>query len=385
MSGGLQRGTPRAARRRSPGRPVIAVALLATSGFALAGEGGGTADPAGWIADLGLHVDARPVRERAGWRPPKVILVGADAPERIAALRKVAPGVRFVEVPDRAPAPDVSDADAAIGICDPDVVARAAKLAWIQLLSAGAERCVRLPVVRERRPLVTNMQRVYGPAMAEHVFAMLLAFTRSLHPLRAAQERGAWLDRADLPRLDTLGGKTMLVVGLGGIGTEVARRASAFGMRVIATRASGRTGPEYVSYVGLPDELLPLASQADVVVNCTPLTPATTGLFDARFFARMKPTAFFINVGRGRSAVTADLVEALQRGRIAGAGLDVVDPEPLPPGHPLWKLPNAIVTPHLSAAAEMSSGLRWRVVEENLRRYLAGEPMLSVVDIERGY
>lgn len=380
---------PRPFRRRWRRRTAIAAAaLLATCGpaQALAADAGKTTgSDLRWIAELGLHLDARPVRERAGWRPPRVILLGAGAREQLASLRKIAPGARFVDVSDLAPPPEVASVDAAIGVCDPDLIARAPKLAWIQLLSAGVERCVRLPIVRQRRPLLTNMQRVYGPAMAEHVLALLLSFTRSLQALRAGQERGTWLSDADLPRLDTLGGKTLLVVGLGGIGTEVAKRASAFGMRVIATRASGRTGPDFVSHVGLPDELLALASQADVVVNCAPLTPATTGVFDARFFASMKPSGYFINVGRGRSAVTADLVEALQRRRIAGAALDVVDPEPLPPGHPLWTLPNATITPHLAAVAEVSHELRWRVVEENLRRYVAGEPMLSVVDIERGY
>jgi phosphoglycerate dehydrogenase-like enzyme len=128
-------------------------------------------------------------------------------------------------------------------------------------------------------------------------------------------------------------------VRAGGVG-EVARRAHAFGMRVTATRASGHTGPEFVSYVGLPEELPKLARDADFVVNCLPLTPQTTGIFNREFFALMKPTAFFISVGRGRSTVTADLVAALTERKIAGAGLDVVDPEPLPAESPLWRLRN---------------------------------------------
>jgi phosphoglycerate dehydrogenase-like enzyme len=156
-------------------------------------------------------------------------------------------------------------------------------------------------------------------------------------------------------------------------------------MRVTATRASGRSGPDYVSYVGLPDELPKLAKEADFIVNCAPLTPQTTGIFDSAFFAALRPGTYFISVGRGRSTVTADLIAALSSGHLAGAGLDVVDPEPLPADSPLWHLPNVIITPHVSAQTAVSREQRNLVLVENLRRYAAGEPMLSVVDIERGY
>jgi phosphoglycerate dehydrogenase-like enzyme len=140
-----------------------------------------------------------------------------------------------------------------------------------------------------------------------------------------------------------------------------------------------------VSYVGLPDELPKLAREADFIVNCAPLTPQTTGIFDGAFFATLKPGTYFISVGRGRSTVTADLIAALSSGHLAGAGLDVVDPEPLPADSPLWHLPNVIITPHVSAQTAVSQEQRNLVLVENLRRYAAGEPMLSVVDIERGY
>ncbi len=156
-------------------------------------------------------------------------------------------------------------------------------------------------------------------------------------------------------------------------------------MRVLATRRSSRSGPEFVDYVGLADEVTELAAQADVVVNAAPLTSETTGMFDAKFFARMKPTAYFINVGRGRSVVTADLVQALESGRIAGAGLDVTDPEPLPTGHRLWSLPNVIITPHVAGGSDLRAERFWTIIRENVRRYVAGEAMLSVVDVERGY
>jgi phosphoglycerate dehydrogenase-like enzyme len=140
-----------------------------------------------------------------------------------------------------------------------------------------------------------------------------------------------------------------------------------------------------VEYVGLADEYRTLAADADVVVNATPLTPDTRGMFDAGFFAAMKDTAYFINIGRGESVVTADLTAALQAGEIAGAGLDVTDPEPLPPGHPLWSMRNVIITPHIATSSDLRSERTITLVAENLRRYLRGDPMLSVVDLERGY
>jgi phosphoglycerate dehydrogenase-like enzyme len=174
-------------------------------------------------------------------------------------------------------------------------------------------------------------------------------------------------------------------VGLGGIGLEVAKRAHALGMKVIATRASSREGPDYVSYVGLSDELPTLIGQADVVVAALPLVPATTRLFDAKMFARMKKSAYFINVGRGGSVVTDDLVAALNNGTIAGAGLDVTEPEPLPKGHPLWKAKNIIITPHMSAQSDLGQSIRELILREQLRRFVAGDKLLSVVDFSKGY
>ncbi len=155
-------------------------------------------------------------------------------------------------------------------------------------------------------------------------------------------------------------------------------------MRVVGTRRSSREGPEFVDYVGLSDELPDLAAEADFIVNALPLTDETTGLFNAEFFAGAKQGAFFINVGRGKTVVTADLVDALESGQLAGAGLDVTEPEPLPSRHPLWQMDNVIITPHVSARG----GNRIRhnmLATENLRRFIAGEPLLNVVDAAAGY
>jgi phosphoglycerate dehydrogenase-like enzyme len=156
-------------------------------------------------------------------------------------------------------------------------------------------------------------------------------------------------------------------------------------MRVIATRRSSREGPDFVEYVGLADELLELAKESHVIASALPLTDDTVGLFDEEFFNSVREGTLFINVGRGESVVTDDLVAALESGRIGGAGLDVTDPEPLSPGHPLWTTPNTILTPHVANGSSVSVSRAVTVVMENLRRYVAGRPMLNVVDVERGY
>jgi phosphoglycerate dehydrogenase-like enzyme len=339
------------------------------------------------IARLGLVESATPVRERAGWQRPKKILFSNLDPSLLPALQSVAPGVELVPAKDPAEAAKLAaGADAVLGFCTPELLAAGTKIRWIQVYWAGVERCVSMPALAERNILLTNMQRVAAPVMAEHVLAMMLAFSRGLDFYIVERSAARWT--RDLPppaKLVTIEGKTVLVVGLGGIGTEVAKRAHALGMRVIATRASGRDGPPFVSYVGLPDELRKLAGEADFIVNTTPLTAATTGVFDAAFFAAAKQGAYFVNVGRGRSVVQSDLVDALKSGRLAGAGLDVTEPEPLPADHPLWKFPNVIITPHVSAESDVDQQVRFAILRENLRRYVAGEKMLSVVDVAKGY
>jgi phosphoglycerate dehydrogenase-like enzyme len=277
-------------------------------------------------------------------------------------------------------------ADALVGFCEPDIIEAGRGLQWIQSFSAGVDRCIGTPAIVQRAILVTNMQRLMGPAMSEHAIALLFALSRQLPLLLTQQREHRWdqtVGEGDSMRV--LQGKTLLVYGLGGIGTEVARRAHALGMRVTAIRASGRTGPDFVAEVGLPEDLPRLAREADAVVNAAPLTAATTHLFDARFFALLKPSAYFVNVGRGASVVTADLLSALDSARLAGAALDVVDPEPLPAEHPLWRAKNLIITPHVSSATDAGEESRFLIARENLRRYVEGERMLSVVDPARGY
>src|SRR5256884_6341243 len=375
-------------------RVLVAAAATVTLCVAATGARAATAQPAPaaapsaahLIETLGLHVAPQPVRERQGWHSPRIVLVNPELHGLLPQLQQAAPHAKLSEM-SAASARELAGADAALGVCSAEVLSKAKQLQWIQWPAAGVERCVQQPVMRERHILLTNLQRTMGPSMAEHVLGMMLVLSRHLDYFLKQQQQGHWADDdgPQGPQLADLEGKTVLVAGLGGIGTEVARRPHAPGMRVAATRPSGRTGPAYASYVGLPDQLLKLAKDADFVVNCTPLTPQTNGIFNKEFFATLRPSAYFISVGRGRSTVTADLIAALGSGKLAGAGLDVVDPEPLPAESPLWHLPNVIITPHVSAETAVAELQRNAVLVENLRRYVAGEPMLSVVDIERGY
>ena len=345
------------------------------------------------IKDLGLRPSANPVGQEKFWQKPERIVVLLDErrrqykPNAAEWLQSVAGGAEIIVAPSHQAAVKMLEgADVLLGMCTHESLQAGKNLRYILNYTAGVDRCTSSPLALQRDLLVTNMKRIYGPGIAEHTIALMYSLTRKLHVWHERQLEEYW-DRSAVKRTDMweVQGRTMLVVGLGGIGTEIARRASALGMKVVATRNSSRKGPAFVSYVGLSDELKKLAAQADVVVNATPLTPKTRGLFDQAFFSTMKKGAYFINVGRGKSVVTDDLVEVLESGHLGGAALDVTDPEPLPQGHDLWTMPNVIITPHISAGSDAQMNRFWLLVRENLRRYVNGEKMLNVVDLKRGY
>jgi len=351
-------------------------------------EMGGLRPPWELLEERSLREGPSPTRNDTDWTKPRKVLWRNYWPERLAMLAQVAPGVEIVPFDNNEQAiASIGDADALIGTANADLLAAGEKLRWVQVGSAGVERYLVIPELASGDVLLTNGQRLASPVIGEHVMALTRALARGLNRAVVAQTAGDW-QRSEIGNsapLTRLRGKTMLVVGLGGIGTEVARLASAAGMRVTAIRNSRRSGPPFVARVGLAEDLVDYLREADVVANCLPLTPQTRGQFDATLFEAMKPTAFFINVGRGGTVKTADLVTALETGQIAGAGLDVTDPEPLTEGHPLWKAPNLIITPHFAAWSDVGSERRWLLYRENLRRFVAGERLLSVVNPERGY
>ena len=388
---------------------ALAVALANTSVGATAAEPARSpastalqdGDVAKLVADFGLVESTRAVRDMPGWTKPTKAVVFVDGnPGRAAWLQKAVPDVNVVAVRSAKEAIEqIADADILIGDCRPEQLLKTAKkLRYFHYPHGGMDRCANNAELLSGRMLVTNAQRVHGPVMAQHAIAMTLALYRGLDLYVRQNKDGRFAGgpEAGVPgdKLRSIEGRTMLVVGLGGIGTPTAKLAHAIGMRVIATRNSSREGPEYVDYVGLADELPALIGQADVVVMSAPLTPATTRLFDAAMFARMKKGALFINLGRGEQVVQDDLLAALVSGHLGGAGLDATAPEPLPPGYPLYNAPNIIITPHISAHATDDDGTsisgfagepQWQIARENLRRYAAGERVFSVVDFKRGY
>jgi phosphoglycerate dehydrogenase-like enzyme len=352
-----------------------------------------SADIALTLARHGAQEAAAPVREHPRWMTPQRVLLlqfGRSWPAT-AGFAAAAPSAQVIV------ARSVSEAIAAAGsadviigfnpeVCDPRIINVATGLRWLASLSAGVENCMDLPAVKARALMMTNLRGIDSPVIAEHAIALMLALAHGLDRFAVDTANAQWsrASAAGVP-MQFLEGKTMLVSGLGGIGTEVARRAHGLGMQVVATRVGGGPQPNFVSYIGQPEELLKLARTADVIVSAVPLTAATTGLYDAKFFAALKPTAFFINVARGGSVVTDALMQALNEKRLAGAGLDVVDPEPLPADHPLWKSPRILFTPHISARSDLPGEARWTIAMENLRRYVAGGKLLNVVDLSLGY
>jgi len=316
-----------------------------------------------------------------------VYLTSGMSEELLASIRAVAPNIRIIDDLDRESA--IRHAGQAHGV-DAHLLTSACLDAapdrrWAQSGSAGVDRYITIPELVSRDEIVlTNMKGMYGPVIAEHVFAMLLSRTRNLPHYLDADRRGEW-DRGPSSAMGALQGSTMLVVGLGGIGSEIAMRADAFNMRVIATARTQRPAPPYVDLLGTPPDLDELLPQADVVVLAVPLTDETRGMINRETIARMKDGAWVVNIARGAVVDTEALVEALDAGKIGGAFLDVTDPEPLPQGHTLWNRENVLITPHVAARAELSGERRLALMLDNMRRFGSGEPLLNVVDKEAGY
>lgn len=356
--------------------------LVLTAGLVLAGPVVAQSNIAELIEQTGVEAGDVALRDMPGWRNPKKIVM-SDVGLSREEIEALLPGIEVVVA--RSTVENVKGADAIIGSCNRNVIDAAKDAIWVQVFSAGVDRCVGVSRIADGSAVLTNMQKMSSPVIGEHVIALTLSLARKIPRYAKEMPAGEWHRGSSISRsMMSVTGKTMLVVGLGGIGTEAARRAAALDMRVIGTRRSSRQGPDFVSYVGLSDELLELAAEADFIVNALPLTPETTGLLDAEFFNAAKHGAYLINVGRGPTVVTADLVAALESGQLAGAGLDVTDPEPLPADHALWQMDNVIITPHV-ASSDSNRARHIILLKENLRRFAAGDALLNVVDPELGY
>jgi phosphoglycerate dehydrogenase-like enzyme len=312
----------------------------------------------------------------------KIVVTGLN-PEAVRELQAAAPGATIVAATQDRLAAEVADADAILGTINANLLRAGKKLKWAQIYSAGAETVLSSAEVRDSPLVLTNCKIIQGPNIADHAMAMLLALTRDLHRTIPDRPNETW--RRGLYHPVELQGKTAVVVGVGGIGMQIAQRASAFGMKVLGV------DPKDISYTPIvqrfvpPDRLDTVLPEADVVFVAAPHTRESEGMIGARQFELMKKGSYFIVVSRGRLYDTDALVKALDGKRLAGAGLDVTNPEPLPKGHPLWKFENVIITPHIAGQSDRIQERRMELLKENVRRFAAGEPLLNVVDKQKGY
>jgi phosphoglycerate dehydrogenase-like enzyme len=270
----------------------------------------------------------------------------------------------------------------------PEQLARAKKLRWIHSPSAAVHQFM-FPEFVNRDILLTNGSEVHGPVVAEHVLALMFALAKNLPAAVRFQQKHEWAQKemwlkGARPR--ELAWGTLGLIGLGAIGREVARLAASFGMKVAAIRANPEKPKPYgVEKVFPPEKIDDLLAMSDYVVLAAPVTEATHHLMNADRLAAMKPSAFLINVGRGTLVDESALLEALKWKRIAAAALDVFEEEPLPPESPLWTLDNLLITPHTAGFSEKMWERQYAFFTENLRRYLAGQPLLALVDKKSGY
>lgn len=271
----------------------------------------------------------------------------------------------------------------------PELLAAAPKLRWISFWSAGMERKA-TPEAQARDLLLTSASGVHGPNIAEHVLAFMLMFSRRMHAYLRAQMAGVWgRPNAWSPEgPGELAGQTLGIVGLGRIGEALAARAKACEMRVVATKRDVRS--RYDAAIAPdalypPEELPRLLAESDHVCIAVPYTPETHHLINAERLACMKPTAYLYNIARGKSVDEVALIAALQAGKLAGAGLDVFEAEPLPADSPLWQMENVLITPHVSGATPRYFERIAPQFAANLKRYLNGEPLHNLYDPARGY
>jgi phosphoglycerate dehydrogenase-like enzyme len=327
----------------------------------------------------------------------KLVIFPPIDQRRLDLVREAAGQMRVVNAADEPAALEaIADADAFYGKITPALLARAARLRWVQTATASLEHYMFDELV-EHPCQLSNMRGLYGDVIADHVMGFILCFARNLHLYRDQQHQRRWepvggeagrsdfvfgpaftseIDRRHLHLADLTCG----VVGVGNIGAEIARRARAFGMTAIGVDPRTRSVPGVIDEVWPAERLVDLLRAADFVVIAAPHTPETYKLFRRERLQAMKPTAHLINIGRGAIVDLADLVASLQAGEIAGAALDVCETEPLPPESPLWKMPNVIITPHVAAASTHIATRHTETLLENIRRFVAGREPKTLVD-----
>ena len=303
--------------------------------------------------------------------------LGADRMDRV---QQIAPQANFVITTDHQHTlREIADADVLWGHrITPELIDQAQKLRWVQVSHVGVEALM-FPELVNSDVVLTNARGTTGINIAEHVMALILAFGRTLHITVKRQMEKVWEIRPNLPVME-IAGDTIGILGLGGIGLQVAKRANAFDMRILAVDPVATEKPNYVEDLWRADQLHQMLRQSDFLAICCPLTPQTQGIISTTEFGVMKETAFLVNIARGRIVDQPALIEALQTNQIAGAGLDVTEPEPLPAGNPLWEMENVIITPHHAGQSPKSAPRIFQVLCENLKRFCNNQSLISVVD-----
>ncbi|MGD8544080.1 MAG: D-2-hydroxyacid dehydrogenase [Candidatus Bathyarchaeota archaeon] len=316
------------------------------------------------------------------------ILVSFDLPEvNIREIRSVSPEVQVrKESKDSALIDAVGEAEILFtGEANREMITAAPKLRWIHSWGAGVDRLLSIPEMARGSIILTNSSGIHSIQISEHVIGLMLIFTRKLKEFILFQNDGVWHVPDETYIFDELKGKTVGIIGLGSIGSEIAKKAKCFGMTVLAIRRTITAKPTFV------DELLPsydlkrLLKESDFVVISAPLTSKTRGMIGAQEFANMKRTAYIINIARGEIIQQNELIAALKQKKIAGAGLDVFETEPLQPNSDLWHMKNVIITPHVAGETVHYYERTTKIFCENLRRYINKTPLINVVDKKAGY
>jgi phosphoglycerate dehydrogenase-like enzyme len=283
---------------------------------------------------------------------------------------------------------EIADTEVAIAwSLRPEQLKLAQKLRWIHSPAAAVHQLI-FPELVNSDIILTNAREIHGPVVAEHVIALIFTLAKQLTQAVRLQQKHVWGQESmwrGRPRPREVAGATLGLIGLGSIGREVAKRASALGMRVIAVREHPEKGSDGADLIFGPADLDGMLAQADYVVLAAPLTSTTRTLVNAARLAKMKPDACLINVSRGPLVDEAALADALRKQKIGGAALDVFSREPLSPDSPLWDLDNLLITPHTAALTEKLWQRHYALMAENLRRYLSHQPLLAVVDKQKGY
>lgn len=313
----------------------------------------------------------------------KVVVGFRLEPTYVEYLHQTFPDVTFALTRSKADVTTMLDgADVFFGWPTDEIIQAGTSLLWLHLLGAGADG-FDAKAVQQRGIVVTNSKGVAAPNIAEHVLALMFGFARALPVLARAQREQVWTKSQEL-RLFELQGQTLGIVGLGAIGQALTEKAGALGMKVMGVRRN--PGPVLgIEVVYGINELPRLAAQVDHLVACLPGTAATKKLIGEPVFSVMKTGSYFYNVGRGSTVVTDDLLYALDHGPLAGAGLDVVDPEPLPAGHSLWRHPNVVLTSHTAGNTEQYWKRGIVLFAKNLRRYMQDDVLLNQLDLANGY